>query len=840
MMSHQINASYAVEAHLEKVTVNGTDSAPEMIDDNEESACSLSVDEMAFFEAVRGGKKEIVKELIYAKHVDVNCKNYNGETALQIAVEEEAIEMMQILLSNKAEIGSALFQAVRNNSLQCVRVLVANDPNIPRETAPKTLERATASTIKGISGSFDEFLTPLVLAVLIGNSEIVEFLISKGFKVEDPQLRKAEDFDDRNEKETMMRLRESLVKLNTHRALANPLYIAHSFLHETGEQEELGKKSNQHFNNDPLFRSIALKKKLKDLSKKEGEFRDDYIELSDQSENFAIQLLDECRNLEEIAAVMDMPELDKMKEDVFLKDKEQRILVLNLAIKYRNRKFIAHPYSQVMLNSVVYRGTHQWNHFSSLKRFFLALLYSLLMPLFMLGFILTPSNRVTKKLEMPLYKLLSHVSSTMWFLALVTMSAFQDKFDSFLRISPLSVLIGIWVFGITVQEIKNVKHQGVDRYLGEWWHLAIIPMIASYILASGLWLVGFALAVSDSREWVNVRDQLGNPSLGPYCLLLSNSFYALALVLTFFEASHFFQVNSVLGPLHLSLMMMVKDILRFFALFGLNVFAFALAMRKLYSQDVQTSNHLTGFKNGTESHSYQKFGGTLSTLFWALFGHVTFEDFETNKNAEITEVTGMIVFAGYSLASVLVALNLLIAMLNNSYQKVAEEKDMNWKFSRTRIWMYYVSEVSPLPPPFNLIPVDKAASCIQWLAKRCRCINKCLGYDKSRETTSTRIRTNITNIKRRRVVLKNLIHRYFSGKDKTAKTEATQVPFSKDIAAEEPNEEISASDELQTKLMEVTRTLQTLQLAVKQFRTPAAKEEGGATDKAAACSSGNA
>ncbi|XP_068733240.1 short transient receptor potential channel 4-like [Montipora capricornis] len=841
MMSHHINASNAIEADLENVAVNGKDLTLEMIEEKEGQACSLSVDEVAFFEAVRGGKTEIVEELINAKHVDVNCKNYDGETALQIAVEDEAIEMMQILLRNKAEIGSALFQAVRNNSLQCVRALVANHPNIRRGTAPKTLNRATATTIEGISGSFDEFLTPLVLAVLIGNSEIVEFLISKGFKVEDPQLYKAENFDDKNEKETMIRLRESLVKLNTYRALANPLYIAHSFLHETRERKEFGKKSTQHLVNDPLFRSISLKKKLKDLSKKEGEFRDDYIELSDQSENFAIGLLDECRNLEEIAAVMDMPELAMMKKEVCLQDEEQGIQVLSLAIKYRNRKFIAHPYSQVMLNSVVYRGTHQWNHFSSLKRFFLALLYSLLMPLCMLGYILTPSNRVTKKLEMPLYKLLSHISSTMWFLAFVTMSAFQDKFDSFLRISPIPVLIGIWVFGITVQEIKKVKHQGVDRYLSEWWHLPIIPMIASYVLAAGLWLVGYALAVSDSGKWtVHVSYLLEPTSIVPYrLLLLSNSFYVLALVLTFFEASHFFQVNSVLGPLHLSIVMMVKDILRFLALFGLNVFAFALAMRKLYSQDVRTSNHMTGFKNGTESHRYQKLEGTLSTLFWALFGHESSRNFETNKNSEITEVTGILLFAGYSLASVLVMLNLLIAMLNNSYQKVAEEKDMNWKFSRTRIWMYYVSEVGPLPPPFNLIPVDKAASCIQWLAKRCWCINKCLGYDNPKETPSTRLKTNITNIKRRRVVLKNLIHRYFSGKDKTAKTEAAQVPFSKDTAAEEPIDEMSSSDEFQTKLMEVTRTLQTLQLAVKQFRTPAAKKEGGATVKAAAWSSGN-
>ena len=164
------------------------------------------------------------------------------------------------------------------------------------------------------------------------------------------------------------------------------------------------------------------------------------------------------------------------------------------------------------------------------------------------------------------------------------------------------------MLGITVQEIKKVKHQGVDRYLSEWWHLPIIPMIASYVLAGSLWLVGYAFAVSDSGEWtVDVDYLLKDTSIVPYrLLLLSNSFYVLALVLTSSEALHFFQVNSVLGPLYLSIVMMVKDILRFLAIFGLGFFAFALAMRKLYSQDVQTSNHTTESKNGTESHRYQK------------------------------------------------------------------------------------------------------------------------------------------------------------------------------------------------------------------------------------------
>ena len=49
---------------------------------------------------------------------------------------------------------------------------------------------------------------------------------------------------------------------------------------------------------------------------------------------------------------------------------------------------------------------------------------------------------------------------------------------------------------------------------------------------------------------------------------------------------------------------------------------------------------------------------------------------------------------------------------------------MKFKFARTRIWMYYVSEMSPLPPPFNLVPVDKAVSGVRWLAGRYGWINK--------------------------------------------------------------------------------------------------------------------
>ena len=112
------------------------------------------------------------------------------------------------------------------------------------------------------------------------------------------------------------------------------------------------------------------------------------------------------------------------------------------------------------------------------------------------------------------------------------------------------------------------------------------------------------------RMWGN-GSWMWMTSLDPIYALLTVSYccqtLSFALVLTFFEAAHFFQVNSTLGPPHLSLMMMLKDIIRFLALFALNVFAFALAMRKLYSQYVQTSSPVKELNNSTASHSFERY-----------------------------------------------------------------------------------------------------------------------------------------------------------------------------------------------------------------------------------------
>jgi hypothetical protein len=59
-------------------------------------------------------------------------------------------------------------------------------------------------------------------------------------------------------------------------------------------------------------------------------------------------------------------------------------------------------------------------------------------------------------------------------------------------------------------------------------------------------------------------------------------------------------------------------------------------------------------------------------MFWALFDQTNIENFETtHPKFEITSDTGKILFAVYLISAVLVGINMLIAMMNNSFEYVA-------------------------------------------------------------------------------------------------------------------------------------------------------------------------
>jgi len=62
---------------------------------------------------------------------------------------------------------------------------------------------------------------------------------------------------------------------------------------------------------------------------------------------------------------------------------------------------------------------------------------------------------------------------------------------------------------------------------------------------------------------------------------------------------------------------------------------------------------------------------TTQTLFWAVFGLIDLDSFELDGIKVFTRFWGMLMFGTYSVINIVVLLNLLIAMMNHSYQLIS-------------------------------------------------------------------------------------------------------------------------------------------------------------------------
>lgn len=123
---------------------------------------------------------------------------------------------------------------------------------------------------------------------------------------------------------------------------------------------------------------------------------------------------------------------------------------------------------------------------------------------------------------------------------------------------------------------------------------------------------------------------------------------------------------------------------------------------------------------------------TSQSLFWASFGLVDLTAFDLTGIKSFTRFWAMLIFGCYSVINIIVLLNMLIAMMSNSYQIISvssslgrqgkvrhsvdsvnhplsrfvlqERADVEWKFARSKLFISYFEEGDELPPPFNLFP----------------------------------------------------------------------------------------------------------------------------------------
>nr|XP_015006973.2 short transient receptor potential channel 6 [Macaca mulatta] len=146
----------------------------------------------------------------------------------------------------------------------------------------------------------------------------------------------------------------------------------------------------------------------------------------------------------------------------------------------------------------------------------------------------------------------------------------------------------------------------------------------------------------------------------------------------------------------------VKDIFRFMVIFIMVFVAFVIGMFNLYS-------YYIGAKQNDAFITVQE---SFKTLFWAIFGLSEVKSVVINYNHKFIENIGYVLYGVYNVTVVIVLLNMLIAIINNSFQEIEDDTDVEWKFSRVKLWFSYFGDGRGLPVPFNLVLGPWSLLCI--------------------------------------------------------------------------------------------------------------------------------
>lgn len=274
--------------------------------------------ERLFLEAAeRGDKHTMIRCLQGPNPVNVNCTNILGRSPIQIAVDNENVEIVELLLKQDGvKIGDALLYAIREGVYRIVEMLI-DHPSITREMLGA--DWAKYKQLGDESSDYSPDISPVILAAHCNQFEILQLLLSRGAKIDRPhhltcscQKCQKETQDDS--------LRHSLLRINTYKALASPAWISLT-------------------SPDPVLSAFRLSWELERLASRENEFKDTYAELSEQCKKYACDLLDQCRSSEEVIAVLNKDtDSDSDDSDDEVDCEKLTLSRLKLALKYEQKQ----------------------------------------------------------------------------------------------------------------------------------------------------------------------------------------------------------------------------------------------------------------------------------------------------------------------------------------------------------------------------------------------------------------------------------------------------------------------------------------------------------------------
>ncbi|CAH1268040.1 TRPC7 [Branchiostoma lanceolatum] len=682
----------------------------------------LTPEEERFLTAAEYGDIPTVRKLLEeSTTLNVNCVDYMGQTALQLAVGNEHLEVTELLLlqPNCQRIGDALLLAISKGYMRITETLL-NHPAFSEKHKRFGGLLNTSPTTEELEGDIAEFyrmdqdgtrfspdITPIILAAHCNEYEIVQMLLMRGAKIERPHnyFCRCEECIRKQRSDSFSHSRS---RINAYKGLASPAYLALS-------------------NSDPVMVALDLCNELAGLANIEKEFKCEYKQLNKQCKDFVVGILDLCHNTQEVQAILNTsPDDEEERETTSARPGLER---LKIAIKYKVKKFVAHPNCQQQLVNIWYEGVEGLRQKPTSIKCLLVLSVAAFLPFLAVAYWIAPCSRAGRVLRSPFMKFLAHASSFAIFLVLLVLNS-AERFEGFStgnvntthppsiagrdrvgRWEPIELLVILWVLGMIWAEVKELWGSGLKDYTSQMWNLLDFSMLSTFLASFATRFVAW-YKVYEATTYMNAHPGNYSGTQWEYYTkersdrkywvasdpeLVAEGLFAVGIVLSFSRIAYILPANESIGPLQISLGKTILDILKFMVIFFLVFTAFMLAMFQLYS-----------YYRGAKDHAaFVTLEETFKALFWSMFGLSEVKGVHLRYDHKFIENVGYILFGAYNVITVVVLINMLIAMISNSYQEIEDDSDVEWKFARTKLWLSYFEEGMTMPAPFNLMPSPK-------------------------------------------------------------------------------------------------------------------------------------
>ena len=152
-------------------------------------------------------------------------ENDIGRTALRYAIDNNDINIINILLQQGTKVGGALFTAVREGSKEIVQILLSYAKE----------RRQDGDYIGPENVQPQSYMSPLILAVQLGEIEIVEHFVSNGYRIKECSDAETHGsirhINQRGYDVTSDKKLFFLRRINAFKALANPVYLSYRYVY---------------------------------------------------------------------------------------------------------------------------------------------------------------------------------------------------------------------------------------------------------------------------------------------------------------------------------------------------------------------------------------------------------------------------------------------------------------------------------------------------------------------------------------------------------------------------------------------------------------------------------